>query len=237
MMFFRATIIFYILNMPPFIFSQEVAGGNHANIYKKPIPYAHLREADVMWMKRIWREIDLRQKINHPLYYPVKPAQGRMSLFDVIVQTCTTEYRLAAYSTGTLGDDDMFTQQLTIPEFLDILMDTVIVETVDPDTEDIIQSAVLKKIESEAVKKYLIKEDWFFDNQRSVLDVRIIGICPLAEQYNEYGEFKGYKKLFWITFPKHGIFLQKPMFLTAKMTLKEELMTTFYGKECLTATS
>jgi hypothetical protein len=40
------------------------------NPTKKVISYPHLREADVMWATRIWRVIDLREKINHPLYYP-----------------------------------------------------------------------------------------------------------------------------------------------------------------------
>lgn len=37
---------------------------------RRVVPYTHVREADVMWHRRIWREIDLREKINHPLYYP-----------------------------------------------------------------------------------------------------------------------------------------------------------------------
>ncbi len=31
---------------------------------RRAIPYAHLREADVMWSKRVWRVIDLREKMN-----------------------------------------------------------------------------------------------------------------------------------------------------------------------------
>jgi gliding motility associated protien GldN len=38
---------------------------------KKVIPYEFVREADVTWSKRVWRIIDLREKFNHPLYYPL----------------------------------------------------------------------------------------------------------------------------------------------------------------------
>ena len=38
---------------------------------KKVVPYEFVREADVAWSKRVWRAIDLREKFNHPLYYPL----------------------------------------------------------------------------------------------------------------------------------------------------------------------
>ncbi|MFT4545230.1 MAG: hypothetical protein ACI9EQ_001701, partial [Bacteroidia bacterium] len=47
---------------------------------RKVIPYTHLREADVMWATRIWRKLDLREKINHPLYFPTEPIKNRRSL-------------------------------------------------------------------------------------------------------------------------------------------------------------
>ncbi len=39
---------------------------------RRVVPYTHVREADVMWHRRVWRTIDLREKINHPLYYPIQ---------------------------------------------------------------------------------------------------------------------------------------------------------------------
>jgi gliding motility associated protien GldN len=47
-----------------------------------------------------------------------------------------------------------------------------------------------------------VKEDWFFDKQRSVMDVRIIGLCPIQEILDENGELKGMKPLFWVYFPE-----------------------------------
>ena len=51
---------------------------------RKPTPYIHEREADIMWSKRVWRTIDLREKFNHPMYYPETQINDRKSLFDVL---------------------------------------------------------------------------------------------------------------------------------------------------------
>src|SRR3954469_9022725 len=69
------------------LFSQNVLDGVYLRENtptRKFIPYAPLRQADVMWSKRIWRVMDLREKLNHPFYYPTKPTNGRKCMIDVI---------------------------------------------------------------------------------------------------------------------------------------------------------
>ena len=94
--------------------SAQVSNGlvgayvKESNITKRVVPYPHLREADVMYTKRIWQQVDLREKMNHPFYYPVKPIADRKSLFDVIRNALLVEGSLVAYGTGPAGDDDEF---------------------------------------------------------------------------------------------------------------------------------
>ena len=53
------------------------------------------------------------------------------------------------------------------------------------------------------VIRYEIKEDWFFDKQRSLMDVRIIGLSPVIYYTNkETGDVEGTKNLFWLYFPE-----------------------------------
>jgi gliding motility associated protien GldN len=58
------------------------------------------------------------------------------------------------------------------------------------------------EITSENIKRYLLKEDWIFDRQRSVMDRRIIGICPMEEKIGDDGAVRGYRPLFWLYFPE-----------------------------------
>jgi len=61
-----------------------------------------------------------------------------------------------------------------------------------------------KEFDRNQVKKWRLKEEWFFDKQRSVMDVRIIGMAPLKEDRDEVsGQLTGgFSPLFWVYFPE-----------------------------------
>lgn len=165
-----------------------------------PVSYAATREADIMWSKRVWRVIDLREKLNLPMYYPVEPKVGLSSLFDVL-KCALLEKGLTAYSNPAF--DDEFTTPMSKNEIMDMLVSWDSTHQ----SEDInnpgafISTPVKKEITAANIHQYWIKEDWFFDKQRSVMEVRIVGICPLAEKLSETGDVVGLKPLFWIYFP------------------------------------
>jgi hypothetical protein len=52
---------------------------------RKAVPYQYLREADVMWSKTVWRVIELKEKMNFPLYYPEEPIGHRMNLISLLI--------------------------------------------------------------------------------------------------------------------------------------------------------
>ena len=165
---------------------------------RRVVPYTHVREADVMWHRRIWREIDLREKINHPLYYPVIPIQDRKSLFDVIKYAVVEEKTLTAYDPV----DDEFTVPLTVAEAIGKMGDSLTIMIEDEWGDPSIPQITYNEVTSDAIVKYRLKEDWFFDNERSIMDVRIIGICPYMIATDENGNYKGIKPIFWIYFPE-----------------------------------
>ena len=191
---------------------------------KKVISYAPLREADVMWSKRIWRTIDVQQKINFPLFYPKEPLTDRMALWDIIRYGIETEGSLTPYEIsgdGKVDFDGEFLYPLLPPngntkdetyvsKIDELLYTTSQVQQLDENDEpmfdeesgDEIYIKSKNKITADQIIKYYVKEDWFFDKQRSVMDVRIIGISPVIMTFDENGDVKGEKQVFWLYFPE-----------------------------------
>ena len=52
--------------------------------FNDPIAYPPVRQADVAYYWTIWRIIDLREKVNHPLYFPTETRGTWRSLGQTI---------------------------------------------------------------------------------------------------------------------------------------------------------
>lgn len=157
---------------------------------RRILPYEHVREADIMWEKRIWRVIDIREKMNLPFAYPERP-------FFSILMDATTDGSLTAYST----EDDKFTSPLTPEEVASMgaTVDTVI--TFDPETYEEQIQVVRNDLNPEDVKRFRMKEIWFFDEETSTMQVRILGLAPLIDVKDDNGNFRYEKPMFWVYYP------------------------------------
>ena len=180
------------------------------NPTRRVVPYPHLRQADVMWKRRIWEQIDLRQKMNYSLYYPVKPIKDRKCLFDLIADGIN-QGQITAYKpvNAMLLPDDEFTMPMSPEEVDDALnfIEIVPLKSVADPTQDsldlmgsTVADTIKTKLEADKILRYELKEDWIFDKQRSERYVRIIGIAPVAEKKTAAGV--SVEKLFWLYFPE-----------------------------------
>jgi gliding motility associated protien GldN len=175
------------------------------NITKRVVPYPALREADVMYTKRVWRQMDLREKVNHQFYYPITEIQDRASLFDVVRKAVLEEGTLTAYGTGPVGTDDEFKYPLSAAQ-VDSLLNpttTTMVDT-DLDGEPDTPTETKNSITSPEILYFQVKEDWIWDRHRSERYVRIIGIAPMYEKSIGDGDesAKSVQPLFWLYYPE-----------------------------------
>lgn len=158
---------------------------------RRVLPYDPIREADIFWEKRIWRIIDVREKMNLTFAYPEMP-------FFSILMNAAAEGEITAYGT----DDDKFSYPLEPDEVASMgaTVDTII--TFDPETYEEQIQVVRNDLNPEDIKQFRVKEIWFFDEESSRLDVRILGMAPLRDEYDENGNYKYTLPLFWVYYPE-----------------------------------
>ena len=161
------------------------------------LPYEPIREADLFWEKRIWRVLDIREKINRPFSYPEAP------FFEILV-TAVEEGDVTAYM------DEKFTQPLTTEELDGMLFSIDTTFVTNPDTYEDEMTIVRNEINYEDIKRFRIKEIWFFDEESSTLKVRILGIAPVKDVYDENtGEFLFEQPMFWAYYPDSREYLAR----------------------------
>lgn len=183
------------------------------SVNRQLIPYTYLREADVTWEKRVWRRVDVREKQNQPLYFPKEALAGRISLPQLVVKYLLNGQLIAF-------DDEEFLapiERSAIKQKMVVQGDSAEVEEFDENGN----SYMVKKpggIDStwffETFSSLAIKEDWFFDKQKSSLEVRIIGLGFFAPIKGK--EDLGETSQFWVYYPacrpvfaKHEVFNTK----------------------------
>jgi gliding motility associated protien GldN len=164
---------------------------------RSPLPYEHLRWDDALYAEKVWREIDLREKMNQVFRYDGQDNNGSQLFINLLFKAIEKD-GVTAFA------DDRFTTPLTQT---DLARETAGgFDTVDKySVEDIskIEARVVTKREFDprTVTRLRIKEEWVFDRESSRMFCRIIGISPVMDVKNENGTVRGTKPMFWIYYP------------------------------------
>lgn len=164
---------------------------------RQPIPWQYIRETDILWKKRVWREIDTREKQNVAFRYSGDEHTGGGMFIEILIDNIKRG-KIVAYSTF----DDRFTTVLTKEQLMEQVAgkkDTIPV--VDPITGEETLVEKITDFKPETITKYRIKEDWIFDRNEGQMVVRIVGLAPVRDLYDENNQYKGSQAMFWLYYP------------------------------------
>lgn len=177
----------------------------------KPLPYGYVHDRDVFMAKATWELIDLDERVNFPLYYPVDTAnigKERRSLFQVLLNGVKSGKITEVYG------DDYFNTKKTLK---DLETAFVYIDTTGPGIDEYnsdyenyksgkrkLDPQFITKTELDAsdIVGYKIKGYWYFDTRQSELKYRLLAICPVAIEARD--KAKGNDdaiELFWVFFP------------------------------------
>lgn len=166
------------------------------------LSYDYIQERDVFQEKRIWREIDIQEKMNHHFNYE------KAHLVNILIQAAR-KGEITLYH----AFNDNFTNPMTPKETYNLGVSVDTVCTFDPNTyiEDYANmdtrfyendcATVYSDLDPTDIKKYRLKEVWYFDEKTSSMGVRILGIAPIMNRYDDNGYFLNASPMFWAYYP------------------------------------
>ncbi len=175
---------------------------------QKPMPLPTIRAADVMWSKRVWREIDFRQKFNQKFYFPIE-TQANWKSFITVVLDALKEGQMQAYD---ISNTDELLVPITYSEIVGrqtFELHNIMRRPYPPYEE--YDTIIYTEFDPTKVMRIRVKEDWYFDKQRSQMMVRIQAICPVMIKEKNGQEIT--EPLFWISYPdSRDVFAQALVF-------------------------
>jgi gliding motility associated protien GldN len=185
---------------------EDIEGPSKAELaYGKndPLEYGYVDTRDVLWSKTTWEIIDLDERVNFPLYYPIDTNQigsSRRSLYDVLIKNIKNGKIQDIYA------DSYFNDKIQLKDISAALskVDTTDlgIEQYNAGEEIDAQYISRRDISSADIAEYHIRGYWYFDKRQAELKYRLLGIAPVAPDVNFIdSDEPALVELFWVWFP------------------------------------
>jgi len=169
----------------------------------KPLEYGYVDDRDIMWSKMVWEVVDLDERANFAMYYPIDTnniGNNRRSLYDVLMT------QVQQGEIENIYDDSYFTTKRTLIDIQDALrmVDTTDLGYEQFNAEGIVDPQYIRRrdITAADIMEYHIKGLWYFDKRQGELKYRLLGIAPVAPDVNFIdSDDPDPVELFWVWFP------------------------------------
>lgn len=185
--------------------AQIVDSSHSLNLGKEIIDYQKVKEGNLHWMKRVWREIDVNEKMNLVFQYNKQP------LYFLIKDAVSTG-DLQVYSNDTIYPDEL-QKLLSFKEAQSVGCLKQEIEVMDVQTFDLHMKDIYTCPKDKDIVKYRVMEDWYFDKNTSTMKVHIVSVSPIMEIHSTEGEFIGYTAMYWLNFDQlRNILVKYPVY-------------------------
>lgn len=172
---------------------------------RNPLDYEHIREDDAVYVQRVWRELDVKEKMNIPFVYKAQSDNGDQRFISLLLGAIKSG-EVTAFS--AVGGDDRFTTPMTWKEVSEQFVGRPEFKQIpdwknDPDgSKGLMKDTLInKEFNPDIIERYWIKEDVVFDKESSRMYTRILGIAPLQTILNDDGSFRAVTPIFWVYYP------------------------------------
>lgn len=184
-------------------------------------------DADMQYMREIYRQIDLSKAENTPLYFPEDIIDGQKNLFRTILDLVITG-KIPAYE--YLDGREVFTDQyrIKIPDMLDRFG---IYYTTGKGHSEKNPNYVIEEadVPTTQVLNYYIIEKWEFDKRTNRMRTRVEAICPVLNQTGDFGGEAKYP-MFWVKYDQLRPWLaQQYVFLTDDNNLPQYSLDDYFN--------
>ena len=153
-------------------------------------------DADLMWMRVIYRQLDAETVNNAPIFFPEEKTQDQENLFRIIMRLIINN-QITAYD--YLDGREIFTDQyrINVRDMLDRFH--VLYEEGKGSTEKNPKFVIDDSdVPANEVLSYYIIERWEFDSRTNEMKTRVEAICPVLHRAGDFGGEAIKYPMFWV---------------------------------------
>ena len=154
------------------------------------LEFDYIDERDILWSKIVYEKIDLNEKLNFPLLFPVNDetyAKNRKSLWRILKENIINKRITELY----FDRNDNFKDKMSFNDVMEVVSFTELINGVQTQAEE------LKSID---ITGYRIKGMWYFDKRQGEMKYRLLGLMPIGKNLKD-DDGKNNTDLFWIWYP------------------------------------
>lgn len=153
-------------------------------------------DADLMWMRVIYRDLEMDNPKNAALYYPEDVVDGQENLFRIIMRLLA-DNAIPAYE--YLDGKEIFTDQyrLNVSDMLERFH--VLYSPAKGSTEKNPRFVIEESdVPANEIRSYYILERWEFDAKTNKTRRLVEAICPVLHRADEFGVDAVRYPMFWV---------------------------------------